>query len=594
MVGGRYEITGLIATGGMGEVYRARDTVLDRVVALKVLRPDGDPGFVSRFRAEATNAARLSHPNIVAVYDYGSSDGRPYMAMEYVDGQNLRDVLGARGVLRPDLAARIAHSVAQALEHARRNGIVHRDVKPENILITAEGQVKVADFGLSRALAESRATQAGVLLGTAHYVAPEQVRGSEVDHRADVYALGIVLYEMLAGRPPFTGDSPAALAYRRLHDDVPSARAVNPSVPPDLDAAIARATARRPDDRFPTAGAMADALRPFVPAGDEHALGGIVHRTQAIPVLVQETVAVQRPGARASRRRTRRRRAAIVGGALAALIVGVTLFAGPLSRATVPEVAGLSQEEAKDTLEDAGFRVDPVLRNDPDTAAGRVISQEPAAGARIRSGSLVRIAVSLGPELVSIPDIVGARYAAAERRLRSEGFTVARVDAFHDSVARLHVITVEPDPGLLVERGSTVTVLVSKGPEMVTVPNVVGISEEAAKEDLRAAGFSVSVERETSTSVGEGDVIRIEPKHGTRARKGTAVTIVVSKGAPLAAVPDLRCMTRRQAEDALAARGFRSKFKGSGNLVVDQAPAPGTRSPEGSTVTVYIGFGSFC
>jgi len=222
VVGGRYQITGLIASGGMGEVFQAHDRVLDRVVALKVLHVGlgSDPDFVERFRKEATAAGRLSHPNIVQVYDWGKSeDGSAYMAMELVEGQNLREVLAASGRLRPALAARIAGQVCSALEAARKAGLVHRDIKPENILLTSDGRVKVADFGLSRTMAESKATQAGVLLGTAHYVAPEQVEGKESDHRSDLFALGVVLFEMLTGKTPFTGDTPLIVAYQRVREN---------------------------------------------------------------------------------------------------------------------------------------------------------------------------------------------------------------------------------------------------------------------------------------------------------------------------------------------------------------------------------------
>ncbi|TMK54434.1 MAG: serine/threonine protein kinase [Actinobacteria bacterium] len=297
LIGDRYEITGLIASGGMGAVYRARDKVLDRTVAVKVLKNGGDdPEFVAKFKAEATNAARLSHPNIVQVFDFGYENGQPYMAMEFVDGQNLREILSARHVLRPDVAARIALQVASALEHARRNGLMHRDIKPENILITTDGVVKVADFGLSRALAESRATQANVLMGTAAYLAPEQVQGETVDHRADIYSLGIVLFEMLTGKLPFGGDSPVVVAYKRVAEDVPSAMSINPGVPRELDVIVARATGRAASSRFATAGQMVEALREQAPRSDTGDIGGLVHHTQAIPIVGQETIAVQRRG----------------------------------------------------------------------------------------------------------------------------------------------------------------------------------------------------------------------------------------------------------------------------------------------------------
>jgi serine/threonine-protein kinase len=591
LVGGRYEITGLLASGGMGEVYAARDTVLDRRVALKLLRPSlgVDADFVERFRGEAMAAARLTHPNIVQVYDWGrSEDGSAYMAMEYVDGQNLREILSAKGRLRPSVAARISAQVCAALETARRAGIVHRDIKPENILVTPEGQVKVADFGLARALASSRATQAGVVLGTAAYLSPEQVEGRPTDHRADQYALGVMLYEMLAGVPPFRGDNPVVVAYKRVAEDVPSARATHPDVPEALDAIVARATARRPEDRFPSPGEMAAALRGAGRDSDTGELADLAHHTVAIPIATQETVALAR------RRTFRRRRLVALGIALALIAVAVPVAARIFARVTVPGVTRLTQDAAAGRLEAAGLTASPILANDPRVPQGQVISQDPPAGARVRKGAEVKLVISLGPELRTVPNVRNSKVADAARTLAAAGFVVKQVQAPSPTVPKDVVIDQDPDPNVRYEKGATVTITVSTGPKQIPVPNVVGRTEQEAKDGLTGAGFKVTVQRATSDTVAEGAVVSQTPAGGAKAAEGSAVTIVVSQGTPLVAVPDLRCKTRRQAADALAAAGLKADFKDSGTRVVDQEPGPGTQAHRGSTVRAFMGTGAYC
>jgi len=585
---------GLIAAGGMGSVYRARDTVLDRTVALKVLRTGGDdPEFVARFKVEATNAARLSHPNIVQVYDFGYADGSPFMAMEYVDGQTLRDVLHARTVLRPDIATRIASQVAAALEAARRHGLVHRDVKPENILITTDGRVKVADFGLSYALSEARATQAGTLLGTAHYLSPEQVEGISIDHRSDIYSLGIVLYEMLTGRPPFGGDSPVVIAYKRVAEDVPSALGVNADVPRELDEVIARATAREPHQRYATAGAMADALRGSAPRSDTDDIGALVHHTMAIPIAGEETTSIPRRARQVAKRRSRRRLKVLA--LLAAILTGaVWLYNGPLERIDVPRVIGQRQAEARRTLAALGFGVDQSLENDPTVPPGEVIAQLPEPGTQLTKNSTVTLVVSLGPTIITLPAVAGMRFSRAEDRLREQGFRVTRMDVFDDEIERLHVVAQEPPAGSPLEEGSVVTLHVSKGIEKFPVPDLVGDLEASAREDLEDQGFTVKIERKRHPKIPEGAVISQDPKPGTKLIRGERVTLVVSKGPVMVKVPDLECMTKRQAEDTLVAKGFKADFSGRGAYVVDQAPSPGSSAAEGSTITAYMGFGSYC
>jgi len=591
LVGGRYEITGLVASGGMGEVYRARDTVLERIVALKVLR-DGDESFRARFRSEATNAARLSHPGIVQVYDFGASDADPFIAMEFVDGRTLRDILQSRTALTPAIAARIVARVGAALEHARRQGVVHRDVKPDNVIVTADGAVKVTDFGLSRTHADSTVTQAGMVMGTAHYLAPEQVTGDRVDHRADLYALGVVLYEMLTGTPPFPADSAPAVAYRRVNEDVPSALGVNPDVPRALDVVLQNLTARDPDERYASAAEMLQDLEHIEQAPDVD-LSGLVHLTSAIPIAGQETVALPRRSQRRSRRRSRRRGVAIAV-ALTLLVGAGYAINGPLARIGVPNVVGADEATAKRALEAEGFTVDEVLQNSATVPAGSVISQDPLGGTVTRSGAEITIVLSLGPRLVEVPNVVGRTYRNAERALSDLGFEVRRDDVYDADVEPLHVVSMDRHAGDLIKEGSIVTLQVSRGPEMVAVPNVVGDPEAAAVDDLEAKGFEVKVERRTSGAVPAGRVISTSPKQGASIEKGSTVRLVVSLGPPLVKVPDLECMTRKQAEDQLVSRGLKVEFSGQGERVVDQTPSPGAKAPKRSVVTAFMSLGSYC
>ncbi|MGZ4205522.1 MAG: Stk1 family PASTA domain-containing Ser/Thr kinase [Actinomycetota bacterium] len=600
LIGDRYEITGLIASGGMGAVYRARDQVLDRTVAVKVLKNGGDDAeFVAKFKAEATNAARLSHPNIVHVFDFGYENGQPYMAMEFIDGQNLREILSQRTVLRPDLAARIALQVASALEHARRNGLMHRDIKPENILVTTDGVVKVADFGLARAMAESRATQANVLMGTAAYLAPEQVQGDLVDHRADVYALGVVLFEMLTGNVPFSGDSPVVVAYKRVAEDVPSAMGINPGVPRELDMIVARATARQPSGRYATAGAMAEALREVAPRSDTGDIGGLVHHTQAIPIMGEQTIAVQRKAVRAAGGKPKlRKRRLIALVALLALVFGtVYAVAGRTPQVVVPNVKGMEQNAAERLLESKGFKVNTQTQFDDVVAAGHVIAQNPRSGAKLGKGTVVGVVVSLGKVQLTVPSVKGMKATDAQAQLEQMGFAVTLIPTFSDTVKTGYVINQDPSANVTAVKGTTVSLHVSKGTQLVAVPDVVGDPQDSATTDLQNAGFTVTVKQQTDDKIAKGNVISTDPKAGTKVAKGTPITMVVSSGPPPVKVPSLLCMTRNQAKDALTHAGLVANFQGlsgSNKKVVDQDPIAGAEAPKGSTVNVVMGYGSTC
>ncbi len=596
IVGGRYQITGLIASGGMGEVFQAHDRVLDRTVALKVLRAGlgSDQEFVAKFRKEATIAGRLSHPNIVQVYDFGQADdGSAYMAMELVEGQNLREILNANGRLRPAVAARVAGQVCAALEAARKAGLVHRDIKPENILLTADGQVKVADFGLSRTMAESHATQAGTLFGTAHYLAPEQVEGKTSDHRADLYALGVVLYEMLTGVTPFTGDTPLVVAYQHVRDKVPRPGEKIAGVPPALDEIVACATARDPAKRYGSAAEMGEALRNAMPRTDTGEVGTLVHPTVAIPIGTQDTVNL---GRRRGRPRLTRRGVIVIVAILALVAVSIPILANNFKQVGVPSVAGKSKAAAQASLEKLGFEVKPDSEHSKTVAEGLVIRTDPPAGSSIRKGSTITLVISSGPVTVQMPDVTNQPYADAERTLTGLGLKVKRVDAFDPNVKKGHVIKQDKDVDVLIPAGTTVTLTVSKGVERVPVPKVVDKTETEASQILTQAGFTVTVQHADSATVAAGKVISQTPADGTKANKGSAVTIVVSNGPPKVQVPNLQCKTRKQAYDLLAARGLQVKFvgRGSDRFVVDQDPPPGTSVPKGSVVTAYVGPGTYC
>ncbi|MFY9587099.1 MAG: PASTA domain-containing protein [Actinomycetota bacterium] len=590
LVGGRYQVTGLIASGGMGEVFQAHDKTLDRTVALKVLRAGlgSDQDFVAKFRKEATIAGRLSHPNIVQVYDFGQADdGSAYMAMELVEGQNLREVLNTNGRLRPAVAARIAGQVCAALEAARKAGLVHRDIKPENILLTADGQVKVADFGLSRTMAESHATQAGALFGTAHYLAPEQVEGKRSDHRADLYALGVVLYEMLTGATPFSGDTPLVVAYQHVRETVPRPGEKIAGVPPTLDEIVARATSRDPAKRFGSAAEMGETLRSAMPRTDTGEVGTLVHPTIAIPIGTQETINL---GRRRGPHLTRRGLIVIIA-LIAVLAASIPILVNSFKTVDVPAVAGKSKAAAQALLRDAGFKVQTDVENSSTVREGFVIRAEPEGSAR--KGSTIMLIISSGPVTVRMPDVKGLSFDEAERQLLDLKLKVERKDAFSPTVEKGHVISQSKDLDDVVEQGTTIVLTVSKGVERVAVPNVVGKTEAEANQMLTAAGFTVTVQKADNDTVPAGKVISQTPAAG-KANKGSAVTIVVSNGPTKVQVPNLQCKTRKQANDLLAARGLQVKFVGNDRFVVDQDPAPGSYAPKGSVVTAYTGPGTYC
>ncbi|MFI1863506.1 Stk1 family PASTA domain-containing Ser/Thr kinase [Streptomyces jumonjinensis] len=624
---GRYRVDARIAVGGMATVYRALDTRLDRELALKVMHPAlaVDASFVERFIREAKSVARLAHPNVVAVFDQGAEGAYVYLAMEYVAGCTLRDVLRERGALRPRAALDILEPVLAALGAAHRAGFVHRDVKPENVLIGDDGRVKVADFGLVRTVGSVTQTT-GAVLGTVSYLAPEQIEDGASGTRTDVYACGVVLYEMLTGSKPHTGETPAQVLFQHLNEDVPAPSRAVPGLAPELDALVATATARDPGARPHDAVALLSLTREAREAlSDEQldllpprahdqarreAATGSEERTDVVPraLPLEESgaghtarlVMPPAPPERSARRGwrlplPRRGVLALAAAVLAALGLGVGVWyinSGQFTR--VPAVIGQTESDARQRLERAGLDVREVRERFSDTVErGAVIGTAPATLERIRGNGSVTLIVSRGPEIVRVPSVGGDPLATAERRLKDAGLTPGTVSkAFSETVPQGSVIRTDPQAGAGRSPDSPVALTVSRGAP-VKVPDVTGDPVAEATAALEGAGFTVEIASGQVNSVQKaGSVARQSAPGGAKLASGDTVTLTVSKGPRQVSVPDV---TGRSADDArseLESAGFEVEVEKSfpylGDTVERQSPEAGGRAPEGSTVTITL------
>jgi len=616
---GRYELVRRLARGGMAEVHLARDLLLDRPVALKVLYPElsRDPSFVERFRREAQAAANLSHPNIVSVYDWGEEDDTYFIVMEYVDGESLASLVQRAGALQADEAAEIGAEIAAALAIAHRNNMVHRDVKPGNVLIDRHGQIKVTDFGIARAVnTTENLTQPGSVMGTATYFSPEQAQGLRVDPRSDVYSLGVVLYELVTGAPPFAADSPVAVAYKHVREDpvLPSRR--NPEVPPDFERIVLAAMAKNPDDRYSSALELRDDLVRFrqgrpvaAPAGYAPAAAAPpprADRTQAVPVASHSA-----PGPAAARQaEASDRRTGVYVGLLIGLLTLLGLLLFLLGRTlgvfggetgelvTVPQATLRTQAEAEALIRDAGLK--PEIREEASTAeAGIVFRQDPAANQRVEADSAVTLFVSRGTPGAEVPDVVGESEATARQILEDAGFAVSVTEEASRDKPDGTVLTQTPQAGQSAPAGSTVSLAVSSGTPTGEVPDVTNLPQADAERRLEAEGFEVSVDREESTSVEKGRVIRTDPEPGASAELGSNVTMVVSTGAPepeTQRVPDVTGRSEAEAESILNNAGFRVSKRNQtvvresdDGIVLEQSPEGGREAERGATVTIVVG-----
>jgi len=548
VLSGRYELSDRLGSGGMAEVYLGRDRVLGRTIAVKTLLVQfaGDPHFIARFRREAQSAAALNHPNIVGVYDTGSDDGTHYIVMEYIEGRTLRDVIREEGPLLPERAAEIAGDVCAALAFAHSHGIVHRDVKPANIMMTKNGEVKVTDFGIARAASSETVTQTATVLGTAQYFSPEQAQAGKVDARSDIYSLGVVLYEMLTRQVPFTGASPVAIAYKHVKEDPILPSRLNPDIPPALEAIAMKALAKNPDNRYQTAQDMRQDLMRAATGKPVHATPVMapIEQTSIIgaPGATDATVMIARATVPAQARRRRR-----LGWTLLTLIMlaiaGVVTWAilSSLNRTpasfAVPSVVGLNVDEAQSKLSSAGFNSTVKPATSDSVPVNVVISQEPPEGTQLQKGRSVTLTVSTGRGNATVPDLIGKTKNDAIKALEDAGLALGAVTERASTEAERGKVTRQSIPsGTSVERGQKVNVVIGKGPDTAVVPNVFGETEAQARSDLTAAGFGVSVVHSSAGSCAfqPGRVCGQSPDSGTTQPKGSVVTITVGDTAPSA------------------------------------------------------------
>jgi eukaryotic-like serine/threonine-protein kinase len=620
VLGERYEIGGVLGRGGMAEVHRGRDLRLGREVAVKVLRNDlaRDPSFQVRFRREAQAAASLNHPAIVAVYDTGedrtSSGATPYIVMEYVEGETLRDVLRREGVLSPERAMEFTADICAALDFSHRNGIVHRDVKPGNVMVTPEGTVKVMDFGIARAVSDSAATMTSTaaVIGTAQYLSPEQARGESVDARSDVYSVGCLLYELVTGAPPFTGDSPVSVAYQHVREDPRLPSSVNPAIPPDLDAILLKALSKNPANRYQSAADMRnDLLR---------ALAG--QRVEATPVMgdADRTAIIGAPpggygdgdwddedDAARKRRRNRIIAAVIAGLLLVGGVIAVALLVNSggdepaatptAAQVSVPNVAGQDQATATQTLEGAGLTVGQVTTQvtQDESQVNTVLGTTPSSGTQVDQGSAVDLVLGVGPDTIEIPAVIGLDVDRAETTLGNAGFESVQTEEV-DSLAPADQVTgVEPGEGESVDPGTTVTLQVSDGD--AEVPDVTGQQQAAATQALRDAGFTNVTPEEVESDQPQGTVVETDPSGGEQASADDEITLQVSTGPAepeTVAVPNVVGEDEAAARQELRAAGFsvsvtnqQAGDEADVGVVLQQSPTG--RATAGATVTIVVG-----
>lgn len=570
VIDGRYRLEHRLGSGGMADVWRARDTELGRDVALKLLHENfaRDSEFVERFRREASAAAGLQHPNVVSVYDRGAHEDSHYISMELVEGSSLRDLIDQG--LEIDEAVEVTRQMLAAAEFAHEHGIVHRDLKPMNVLIDRDGRVRVADFGIARA-GGSDITRTGSVMGTAQYLSPEQAQGMEVAATADIYAIGVILFEMLCGRVPFEGESAVAIAMKQVGEEPPRPSSINPKVSPALDAVVLTALAKDPAARYGSAAEMAAALdaavadpdrAPEVGPADE----GSSRRRWLIAALVVLLVA---------------------GGALAWFLTRPEMV-------TVPDVTGEPEDPAVIALQDADFDV-ATERIESDIPEGEVIEQDPAGGSEAEQGSTVTITVSLGPGAVAVPRVAGLRVPEARRVLERKGFEIVIERRSSASVPSGKVIGTDPGQGTRLEVGETVTLIASTGVETAAVPNVLGLDRVTATTQLRDAGFVVNA-NPTRSDEPEDQVLEQDPPAGEEVEVGTEVTITYSSGVGTITLGDYVGQKLSYAQRKLAAEGLsvsvdqrETTDSSEDGIVLEQAPTAGTNMSPGDRVRLVVG-----
>ncbi len=637
IIDGRYKVISRVGSGGMADVYLAEDQLLGRQVAVKLLHHHfaEDQEFVERFRREASSAAGLSHQNIVGIFDRGEWQGTYYIAMEYVPGRSLKTIVREQGALDPALAIDIVVQILRGARYAHRRGVVHRDLKPHNVILDEEGRARVTDFGIARAGA-SDMTLTGSIMGTAQYLSPEQAQGHPVTGASDLYSVGVILYELLTGVVPFDGETAVAIAYQQVSAQPRPPSEVNPSIPPALDAIVLRALAKDPAQRYADADEFIGALQrerqalPTAAGGAAALAAGAVHEggnwstaaAAATPMgpavmppttqqrahdgghptgsmLLAEEAYEENGGEQGEGPGTGR---VLLWSLLAALVVGgivaaVLLLSSSAGHVNVPNVTGETEQAASARLRAAGLGSSPSLASSATVADGRVISQSPVAGSRAEKGSRVSIVVSSGPGSSALPSVEGLTTAQAIARLRAAGFKPAREEEPSSTVAKGKLIGTEPPAGTELQVGSPVTVLVSSGQARVKVPDLSGDSRNGAEAALSAVGLTVgAVTQQVSAGAAAGSVLAQSPKAGSSVETGSKVNLTVAKASHEVAVPKVVGQSETQASAALGGAGFTPRAvnapvseQSQVGVVLKQSPTAGTTARKGSTVTLTVG-----
>jgi beta-lactam-binding protein with PASTA domain/predicted Ser/Thr protein kinase len=613
IIDGRYRVLRRVGSGGMADVVCAEDLQLGRNVAIKLLhrRFAQDDEFVERFRREASSAAGLQHPNVVAVYDRGAWDDTFYIAMEYLEGRTLKRLVQEEAPLAAPRAIDLTTQILKAARFAHKRGVIHRDLKPHNVIVDAEGRAKVTDFGIAKAGA-SDMTQTGSIMGTAQYLSPEQAQGHAVSAPSDLYSVGIILYEMLTGRVPFEGENAVTIALKQVGEAPVPPSAYNPDIPPALEAVVLRALEKDPARRFADADEFMVAL--------EHAAAGIVpgdgvaaaERTSVLqptgpmvpippPGAYQEVAQVEHYGPPTQppdgdgEGGGRWWIALLVGLLVAGLLVAGLLLLGK-DKVSVPTVVGNPQAEAQLVLKRKGLSSDVTLKESATAAKGTVIGQDPGGGSRVTKGDTVTLVVSSGPGTARIPDLVGQPRSAGRKKLEDLGFTVSEEKAPSDTVKENRVVTTRPSSGQELEKGQNVVLVVSTGKQRIAVPKVADLSEQDARSQLEALGFVVDTRQQETSAKDPGTVLQQAPPAGTRLSKGGTVTLTVAKAPQQVDVPDVTGQGPNAATKALQKAGFQVARTDAptGNLdedghVTGQDPSGGGKAKKGSTVTITVG-----
>lgn len=621
IIDGRYQLTRVVASGGMATIYAALDLRLDRQVAVKVMHPHlaQDEQFVTRFIREAKAAASLSHPNIVSVLDQGWNQGGVpcvFIVMELVEGSTLRDYLHEQGALPVERALQIMTPVASALAAAHKLGIVHRDIKPENILVSKEGRIKIADFGLARGalLGSTMTAESSVILGSVSYLSPEQVQRGVADARSDVYSLGIVLFEILTGQKPYQGDDPVQIAIRHVNERVPAPSTINNALSVDVDALVLSATDIDPDKRPKDAGVLLEKIRELSekldprkrqlsleldlppmpikgPSKERKSKFPKAAPKEELPVKKEKTATTQRKQVSSRVKRNRR-----IAALLAAFIgAGIWyIFIGPGSKVVVPSLAGLTIKEATNSLQDLGLSIEVANEEfSEDIPDGKIITSDPAGGGRISPNGTVDVTISKGKERYAIPNLQGLKQDVAEAQLKENKLVIGEIkEEYSNEYPQGFIMRTEPAAGERVKRDSQVTIFISLGVEQISLLDYKGKSGEQALNELTDSGFEVKTKYVFSENLPIGAVISQTPSAGN-ADKGSTITLVVSKGSEFVFVPNIFSVSETKAIAALKDLDLKVTVKKVGNkknkVVTNVSPKVGTKVKRGSTVTITVG-----